>query len=124
MERDELMDVLLDLKHDLGKHLPRPVRWLPPDASADDLRAALRQALERTHGGRSAAALWADAEGELASVAQRPAFQALALAVQRALAWGARLDDPDAALDRAAVEADLLAVGPAVAALMDAVAHG
>ena len=115
------MDVLSDLKHDLGKHLPRPVRWLPEGASPDELREALTQALSRTHGGRGAAAIWAEGAAELAPVAGWPAFKALAAAVARALAWGERLDGP---LDRAAVEADLLAVGPAVADLMDEVGRG
>lgn len=118
MDRDDLLDVLADLTHDLGKHLPRPVRWLPPEADEAAVRAALTAALAAPAGGESAAALWAEGVEALAPLAHTPAVQALHAVMARALGWQARLDGP---LDRAAIEADLLAVAPALRAVMDGI---
>lgn len=66
-----------------------------------------------------AAALWAGFADELAGLLGRapadagPPWDGLAAAVDRALAWAARLDGP---LDRAALIADLAAVGEATRA--------
>lgn len=126
-DRDDLLDALSDLQHDLGKHLLLPVSLLPADADDRAVRAAARDALRRTRRGPNgvtdAATLWDDFRVEVGPLDGWPAATALDEAVRRALAWDARLDDA-APLDRAALTADLGAVSPAIRALMDAVADG
>jgi hypothetical protein len=125
--RDDLLDALADLQHDLGKHAPLPLRMLPADADDRAVRAAARDALRRTRRGPNgvtdAATLWDDFRVEVGPLPAGPAADALREAVARALAWDARLDAP-APLDRAALTADLAALSPAIRALMDAVADG
>lgn len=123
-----LAEILDDLQHDLGKHLALPLRMLPRDASDDDVRAAAHTALWRTRRGpessTDAARLWHDYRAELAeALAGTPAWGALEAAVARVLSWRARLDDPKP-LPRAALEADLAAVGDAIRALRAETDHG
>jgi hypothetical protein len=127
--REELLELLVDLKHDLGKYIRLPVAMLPRDAGADEVRAALRQALLSTRksatGTRSARQIW---EAFLAEAGDRlresPGFTRLAGAVETALAWegnagsGAGVED-GAALDRRQLEQDLGGVGQAIALLME-----
>jgi hypothetical protein len=121
-EREDLLDLLSDLQHDLGKYVRLPLAMLPRDAGTAELRAALEEALLRTRrspsGVRSAEALWesfcAEAGERLSAFAAMPA---LAAAVERALGWRAALAD-DGPLDRAALEADLEGVGRAIRALL------
>ncbi len=127
VDRETLIEILEDVHHDLGKHLPLPLRLLPADADSAALRDAARTALLRTRrgadGATAAADLWADFVNELTPALGRPlpaagpAWVALVETMDRALAWGARLDG---ALDRAALMADLTAVGPAVDRVLDA----
>ncbi|MCA9525515.1 MAG: hypothetical protein KC549_04350 [Myxococcales bacterium] len=120
---DTLVDLLADLQHDLGKYLRLPLAWLPADAGDDDVREAAREALLATRraGGRvhAAADIWqaflADVQDDLAA---RAGWPPLVAAVARVLAWTPRLDGP---LDRAALQADLAAVSPAIRALLDEV---
>lgn len=127
LNRTDLLDALSDLQHDLGKYLRLPLAMLPADADERAVRAAARDALRRTrrgpNGTTDAATLWSDFRVEVGAVEGWAAAAALAEAVERALAWDARLDD-GAPLDRAALTADLSAVSPAIRALMDAVADG
>lgn len=118
---DCLAEILDDLQHDLGKHLALPLRLLPADADDAAVRAAARTALCRTRrgpdGATDAATLWADFRAELApALAGAPGWRRLEGAVERALSWTARLDDP-APLDRGRLAADLTAVGAAIRAL-------
>lgn len=123
MDAESLREILDDVQHDLGKHLLLPLRLLPADADADALRRAAGTALLRTRrgpgGAVSAAALWAGFADELAALLGRapadagPPWDGLAAAVDRALAWAGRLDGP---IDRAALIADLAAVGEATRA--------
>ncbi|MEZ4472607.1 MAG: hypothetical protein R3F60_17860 [bacterium] len=118
-----LVDLLADLQHDLGKYLRLPLAWLPADADDAGVHAAAREALLATRrvGGQTHAAadIWraflADVQGHLDD---RAAWPPLVATVDRALAWAERLDGP---LDRAALTADLAAVGPAIRTLLDEV---
>jgi len=120
--RETLIELLEDLRHDLGKHLVLPLRLLPADADDAAVRAAARTALLRTRrgpdGATDAEALWAGLRRELVDALGAPLtasgadWAALHAAVERALGWRARLDDPT--LDRAAITADLAAVAGAV----------
>lgn len=126
VDRETLIEILEDVRHDLGKHLPLPLRLLPADADDGAVRAAARKALRETRRGpdgvTDGARLWADFEAELSDAldgplrAAGPRWAALVEAVERALAWAGRLDGP---LDRAALLADLTAVTPAVDRLLD-----
>jgi hypothetical protein len=128
MTADATLDLLLDLKHDLGKYLLLPIGLLPKDADDDALREALRRALRqtRTSGGqaKSARELWqgfvAELGGELAHSA---ALAELSAAVERALGWERALEQA-APLARAPLERDLAAVRAAIAALIAEVQRG
>lgn len=130
MPDEDLVDLLLDMKHELGKYLVMPVAMLPAAATDDQLRGAALRALTQTRpsqGGapRSAARLWQDfaAEGGpgLKGLAGYPALES---AVAGALAWQGPLQevsgtDAEAArVDRAALLSDLRAVGDAIADLL------
>ncbi len=120
-----LVDALLDLQHDLGKYLRMPIAFLPREADASALRAALHKALRQTRSGpdgvRSARSLWGDFEREVGgALAGRPGYVRLVEAVRTALAWEAALDDADAVLDRQRIEAELGAVATAIRELIGA----
>src|SRR5258705_320194 len=70
-EREALLDRVLDLQHDLGKYLRLPLRMLPGDAPANEVHAALREALLETRragaGVKSARSLWEAFAGESAA---------------------------------------------------------
>lgn len=128
MPAEALQETLFDLKHDLGKYLVLPLAMLPRDAAAADVREALARALLQTRkdraGTHSARSVWQRFERELEpALSASPAYAALRAAVERALAWEARLASP-AALERAAIEADLREVQRAIAALIAEVQHG
>jgi hypothetical protein len=130
---DDALELLLDLKHDLGKYLLLPLALLPKNADDAALRDALMRALLQTrtrrvpadpnggNGGKhvSAEELWRDAAAELQrSGCAREALARIDAAVQRALAWQHALAR-QGALDRSAIERDLGAVQSAIAELID-----
>jgi hypothetical protein len=128
LSRDDVLDALLDLKHDLGKYIRMPVAMLPREASNDDLREALETALLRTRSGpggsRTAADLWKafteEVGGAIDGYESTPGLRA---AVDRALEWRAALERNEGAIDRGQVEADTGAVGEAIQRLIEEV-HG
>lgn len=97
MDSDVLLDALLDLKHDLGKHLQLPMVLLPKCADPKTVREAARLALARTlrcQRGHcfSARELWDRFVAEAGTALEHePAFKSLEEAVERALAWEQRL---------------------------------
>jgi hypothetical protein len=124
LSRDDLLDALLDLKHDLGKYIRLPVAMLPADAGAEELRQALATAINQTRkgpaGARSAAEIWAAFLDEVGGAIDRfDAAARLRAAVDRALAWGDRIGDDE--LERPAIEGDLSAVGTSVQRLIEEV---
>jgi hypothetical protein len=123
MKADATLDLLLDLKHDLGKYLVLPIALLPGDADASALRAALERALHKTRSTRgvtrSAREIWQDFHEELAALlTPESGLDDLRLAVERALQWERALSTPGP-LDRAALERDFHAVQVAIAVLID-----
>ena len=124
-DRDDLLDALADLQHDLGKYIAMPLRMLPVEADEAAVRDALERALRRTRSGRegvqSARDLWTAFVAEIP--AGLPALADLEAAVARALAWDTALDD-GAAIDRARLEADFEAVGAAARAAIGRLRDG
>jgi hypothetical protein len=120
-ERDALLDVLSDLRHDLGKYLRLPLAMLPADAAADEVREAARTALIRTRRGprgvSTAAEIWSEARHDLEPLARWRAGAGLAEAIEAALRWTGALDAPTP-LDRAALFSDLGGVTTAIDALL------
>jgi hypothetical protein len=128
MTADATLDLLLDLKHDLGKYLLLPIGLLPRDASEAALREALRRALRETRTSRgrtqSARELWQAFVAELGGeLAHSTALAQLQAAVDRALSWERALDQA-APLERVPLERDLQAVQAAIAALIAEVQRG
>jgi 4-alpha-glucanotransferase len=125
VECDALIDELCDLQHDLGKYILLPLSFLPADAPAVEIRAALRRALSETRSNRDrvvpARELWREFQAAVGdSLEHLSTYAALRRAVERALAW----EEMTGELDRAAVTADLAAVRPAVRAVIDEVKRG
>jgi hypothetical protein len=126
--RTEIVDAILDVKHDLGKYIRMPIAMLPDDAPDAALKEALLQALRRTRTGpkgpRSARAIWEGFEAEVRGALRgEPAFDALAAAVRRALAWEERAVAPEP-VERDRVAADFAAVGARIQELLDEVSRG
>lgn len=130
MTSDALIDLLLDLKHDLGKHLQLPLALLPKGADARAFQHTAWEALTRTRrspcGDCSARRLWHRfvTEAGDALVGCR-GFAALEQAVERALAWEQRIAtcsamDCDRGLRRE-IEGDFGKVTECIAHLIDEV---
>lgn len=119
---EDLVDLLLDMKHDLGKYIVMPVAMLPADAPQQALRDALHRALRETRptGGaaRSAAELW---EGFVAEGGQPlrelSGFSAVEAAMTTAANWNRSLDN-EAPIDRQALLSDLRTVGETIGSLI------
>lgn len=114
---EELLDALLDLRHDLGKYLVMPLSFLSDGATSDEIREAIRRALFETRVSRSevrgARRLWEDFTAEIdATAVDDPHYATLRDRVTDALAWEAAPGDGRAALDGA--RADFTAVGTAI----------
>jgi hypothetical protein len=87
---EDTIDLLLDLKHDLGKYICMPLAMLPTDAAPEEIRRALRCALVETRkagaGTRSAADIWQTFLVEAPqSLTEMPLFADLARCVNDAL---------------------------------------
>jgi len=97
MNRNDLIDLLMDLEHDLGKHLWLPLGMLAEDAGQTEVRAAVRQALLNTRigpgGTRGAAGIWQDFLDEMGTaISELENFEDLEAAVEQALSWEERLE--------------------------------
>ncbi|MCU0663006.1 MAG: hypothetical protein MUC50_11855 [Myxococcota bacterium] len=130
MTKEDLLDALAELKHDLGKYILLPVSFLPEDASQSEVRAALETALMRTRvtprgGVRGAEDLWSAFSEECReSLGPLQSFEELQAVVVRALSWAERLTNPVSSLDRAALQADLAEVSAAIARVIEEVEGG
>ncbi|MDD9968400.1 MAG: hypothetical protein OXR73_19330 [Myxococcales bacterium] len=118
IDHDELAELLMELKHDLGKHMLLPVSILPADATDAEVRSALAAALRRTRPGiagpRSARRVFQDFRQELGGTTF-PGLPEIEMALERALVWDGMVDDLSGGpLERARVTADLRAVGEAI----------
>jgi len=123
--REETLESLDSLKHDLGKYLRMPVAFLPKDASTKDIRDALMMALHQTKskGGRyeSARELWEDfVEKNAHNLNQFAEYTVLRKGVDRAIQWERALQD-DALLDQNAITRDLGEVHNQITRLIGAV---
>lgn len=119
---EELAERLADLRHDLGKHIRLPLALLRADAPAAEVREALATGLLRTRRGpdgvRTARQLWEKFCRETGGWLGRFAgWASLERAVERALAWEGALLPGAPEVDRAAADADLAALTPALRAL-------
>ncbi len=124
----DVIDAILDLKHDLGKHIRLPVSLLPEDASDAELRETVTRALTKTRSGptgtRSARDIWEGFVAEaVGAVSSRKAFAPLLESVARALEWEGRAAAGEA-LDRRSLALELEAVGTRIQELLDEVSHG
>lgn len=127
----DLVEVLDALRHDLVKYLSLPLRMLPKDAPADEVRRAVEQALFETRSGakgtRHARAIYGELRSELcARGADAVQLSRLDEAVERALAWDAQLSSEsefDRAL-RARVEGDFAAVARVIDTWLDEASGG
>jgi hypothetical protein len=130
-DSEALLYALLDLKHDLGKHLQLPLALLPKDADACAVQRAARDALLRTRRGpsgeRSAREIWTNFKVEIGDdlgdhLGDRRGLAALDVAVQNALAWELRLDQltqtTSAQRARQAITADFARVAACIADLL------
>ena len=117
MDADTLLDVLLQLEHDLGKYLRLPIVMLPREADQGELREALSRALLRTRVkdgvGVPAKEIWAGFRAELSAAGGSERLEAVETSVVIALDWETKLDKTEE-LDRAAIERDMASVGQAV----------
>lgn len=125
VSRTELQELLMDLQHDLGKYVAMPLTFLPAGAGPRDVKQALHKALMETRPGKGrpegARALWERFRQEAGEdVLVVPGYRAMEQTVERALCWESVAASPDAAVDRAAVEADLGAVTPAIRTVIQA----
>mgnify|MGYP003980109211 CR=1 FL=1 len=119
MSRDDLLDALFDLQHDLGKYLCLPLAWLPADATPEEVRQAALKALLETRSGptgnRSSNDLWQafveEVGGELKDTHKWPA---LTTAVIQALAWSETLQKADAPPNRHTITTDFTRVAHAI----------
>lgn len=123
MLTDDLLDALLDLKHDLGKYLRLPLAGLASDASELDLQEAVRRALRETRRGpggvRTARDLWRTFRDDVGDdLTTHTGWTGLCEAVERALAWEAALESNGQPIARVDVDSDFAAVTAAIQQLI------
>lgn len=123
-KKEEWLDCLWELEHDLGKYLNLPVTWLPKDAAPREVQEAVRRALLETRssprGVRSAREIWGGFARECEELLKTASQgEALVRAVEKALAWQDKLQA--AAAHRDAVTADFAGVAEAIRALIEEV---
>ena len=121
--KEELLEALSELKHDLGKYIKLPVTMLPWEVDPGEVALEVKRAIHRTRrgpdGDRSAAdifgAFTAEWEGEIRAF---KGYRRLCQAVAQAISWSARVDEGPETWSRKDVEADLKMVGETIQALM------
>lgn len=123
MPIDDLLDALLDLKHDLGKYLRLPLAGLASDASELDLQEAVRRALWETRRGpggvRTARDLWSTFRDDVGDdLTPHSGWVVLCEAVERMLAWEAALEGGGRRIVRADVDRDFAEVTTAIQRLI------
>ena len=108
---DDLIDALMDLKHDLGKYIRIPFSMLPATASAGEVEAALETALHRTRSGpfgvRSAKEIWDVFAAEAGDALEgKKEYGELARSVVKALSHEAAISGSVPMPDRETLEAE------------------
>lgn len=133
MTKEDILELLFDLKHDLGKYIRLPLAMLPSQADDTQVRRAVVQALRETrvsaHRVQSAAQIWQDfltQIGEADGLKHGYAFFRLEKAVHNALKWERAIFDSSASapLDRRVVQEDLNGVDQAIIDLIDEINNG
>ncbi|MBW2277188.1 MAG: hypothetical protein JRF63_06830 [Deltaproteobacteria bacterium] len=129
LSRDDVLDALLDLKHDLGKYIRLPLAMLPAEAGDAEVREALGTALLKTRNGpngvHTAEDLWSGFTEEVGrAIAGYTSAPGLRETVERALAWRASLENDADAIDRQQAETELGAVREAIQRLIEEVHDG
>lgn len=127
--REEMLDILFDLKHDLGKYVRLPLAMLPAGASDKEVVEAVRHALFATRTGpagtRPARAIWDDFVAEAKGTLEvRTGWPRLQSSVAAALAWETRVHDRATAVSRTEVERDLASVSESIQALIEELLNG
>ena len=125
-DKDELLDLLADLQHNLGKYIRLPMAMLGEGAGEEQYRTALKCALLQTRRGPSgvlsAQQIWDDfvqeAGGRLRGMVE---FKALVTAVKQALAWEIYIDPGSPPMPVADIQDDLASVSEAIRHLMEGV---
>lgn len=115
----ELIELLLELQHDLGKYIRLPLAMLPANASNAEVREALEMGLIYTRQGpggtRSAETIWRDFLDEAQERLRGfQAFPALCDTVEHALAWRSSLTPTAPPIERDALDSDLQRVSEAI----------
>ena len=124
--REELLDLLADLQHNLGKYIRLPMAMLGEGAGEEAYRGALKSALLETRKGPSgvlsAQQIWDDfvkeAGGRLRGLGE---FKALVSAVKRALEWEVYVDPGSPPMPIADIQDDLASISEAIRHLMEGV---
>ena len=124
MDSEAVLDMLMDLQHDLGKYIVLPFNYLAPDAPQYQIRAALGNALLLTRqtpqGIRSARDIWTSFCNESAGCFENSvAFRILEEAVAGALMWESSINALGYPLDRVMIEYDLKKVPVAIRGLIE-----
>ena len=127
--KEELLEALYDLKHDLGKYIKLPVLMLKKEASAVELSAEVIRAVEQTRKGPkgvlSAQMLLSNFEDEWGTYVEGEATYArLTSAVDDAGALAMRAKTAPESLTRGEVESVLFSVADAIEALLREVEGG
>jgi hypothetical protein len=122
-EKEDLLEALSDLKHDLGKYIKLPVTMLPGDADSAEVARQVKQAIQRTRrgpeGDRPAADIFGAFTAEWDEVIRAfRGYRTLCRALARAISWSTRVDEGPQTWSRKDVEADLKMVGETIQALM------
>jgi hypothetical protein len=127
-QRHETIDLLLDLKHDLGKYLRLPLAWLPDHASNDDVRSALSKALFTTRTNadgsfKTAATIWCEFKAESTPLTGHAGWHQMQNAVERALKWETTMATEEI-IDRDRAKLELSNVYDVISTLIEEVKNG
>ena len=128
--RDDFLDALYDLKHNLGKYIRLPVAMLEQNAKQDDLKDALCIALTKTreHSGvtRGAREIWGEFVDEWRGFAHSTVgFFQLESCFERVMEWEKTLEaDSLVTLEKGILDRDLSLVGEKIQSLIDEVEGG
>jgi hypothetical protein len=121
---DDILELLDDLLHDLGKYIALPITMLPEKASQTDLRNAIFFAVRETRtsplGTQTAQEIWQtfcdDSGNQLVNL---PGWHTLTRAVEVACAWADRVGQEAYEINRINLTNDMRAVSAAIRALQD-----
>ncbi len=124
--RDELLDLLADLQHNLGKYIRLPMAMLGEGAGEEQYRTALKSALLQTRRGPSgvlsAQQIWDSFIQEAGpQLRGMPEFRALVTAVKQALAWEIYIDPGSPPMPLSDIQDDLASISDAIRHLLEGV---